>query len=384
MSDTRFRQLGDFWLSRRPRRPHFYITWMDNRTRQTRRETTGTADLGEAERKLARHFQLSERLDRERPTDVPLMTILDRYYHEHASKIPSKDSARYAIERLREFCTEMTVADFRKKEQERIASILRERGRSEGYISRILSVARAALRRAYENEEIASIPPFIRLNRGEPRDRVLSLEEAAALFNAANGDAQFLYLLLAFGTCARPSAILDLTKSQIDFKRSLIRLNPPKRRQNKKWRPVIPMVATLRPWLEAAEDGHLIHHEAGRYTKLGWDAIFKRLVQRAGVTEASAYTIRHTMATEMAQRGVPQLEIEMFMGHNLASKSITGHYLHVRPEYLRSAAKAVEEYFEELAPRVTRPISCIELEEQPLPSEWLRARRRRFGQCARR
>lgn len=61
------------------------------------------------------------------------------------------------------------------------------------------------------------------------------------------------------------------------------------------------------------------------------------------------------------------------MGHNLASRSITGHYLHVRPEYLRSAAKAVEEYFEELAPRVTRPISCIELEDQPLPSEWLRA-----------
>lgn len=40
----------------------------------------------------------------------------------------------------------------------------------------------------------------------------------------------------------------------------------------------------------------------------------------------------------------------MFMGHNLASKNITGHYLHVRPEYLKSAVKAVDEFF-----RRTRP-----------------------------
>lgn len=70
---------------------------------------------------------------------------------------------------------------------------------------------------------------------------------------------------------------------------------------------------------------------------------------------------------------MPELEIEMFMGHNLASKNITGHYLHVRPEYLKSAVKAVDEYFAELAPLVNRPISRVELEEQPLPSEWLRA-----------
>ena len=49
------------------------------------------------ERRLAEHFQLCERLDRERPSDVPLMTILDRYYHEHASKLPSKAAAQYAM-----------------------------------------------------------------------------------------------------------------------------------------------------------------------------------------------------------------------------------------------------------------------------------------------
>lgn len=373
MSESRFRQLGEFWLSQRPGRPHYYITWFDRHSGQTRRQTTGTGNLEEAERRLAEHFQLCERLDRERPSDVPLMTILDRYYHEHASKLPSKAAAQCAIALLREHCGELTVADFRKKEQQRFADVMREKGNSEGYISRTLSVVRAALRRAYDNEEIATIPPFIKLTRGEPRDRVLSLTESAALFNAASGDAQFLYLLLAFGTCARPSAILDLTKEQIDFDRKLIRLNPSKRRQTKKWRPVIPMIETLRPWLEAAPDGPIIRHKGGRYTKLGWDAIFKRMVKRAGLTDVSPYVIRHTVATEMAQRGVPQLEIEMFMGHNLASKNITGHYIHVRPEFLKSAVKALEEYFEALAPMVTRPLSRIELVPQPTVSEWSEA-----------
>lgn len=79
MSETRFRQLGEFWLSQRPGRPHYYITWFDGNSGQTRRKTTSTGDLEEAERRLAEHFQLCERLDRERPSDVPLMTILGRY-----------------------------------------------------------------------------------------------------------------------------------------------------------------------------------------------------------------------------------------------------------------------------------------------------------------
>jgi hypothetical protein len=55
-----------------------------------------------------------------------------------------------------------------------MAATLRERDRAESYISRVLSVAKASLRRAYDNEEIATIPPIIRLARGEPRDRVLT------------------------------------------------------------------------------------------------------------------------------------------------------------------------------------------------------------------
>jgi integrase len=353
---------------------------MDRGTRQTRRKTTGTSDLEQAERRLAEHFQLSERLDRERPTDVPLMTILERYYHEHARNLPSAPQVRYAIESLREFFGTATIADFRKKDQEQMAATLRERGRAESYISRILSVAKAALRRAYDNEEIAAIPPIIRLPRGEPRDRVLTLQETAALFNAALNGAQFLFLLLAFGTGARPSAILELRRLQLDFDRKVIRLNPPGRKQTKKRRAVVPMAPTVMHWLDSTGSGYVVNHAGLRYTKDGWDSIFARLVKRAGVTGVSPYTIRHTIATEMATRGVPWLEIKTFLGHRIDSSDITGHYVHMRPDDLRGAVAALEQYFTELAPLVKRPLIQSKLEEdQPLPdsetSERLRAQR---------
>jgi integrase len=336
---------------------------LDKRTNQTRRETTGTSDFGQAERKLAEFFHLNETLDRERPTDVPLMTLLDRYYSEHASKLPSKQAAKYAIATLREFCEEYVLADFRKKVQEQIASTLRERGLSEGYISRIFSVARAALRRAFDNEEIISVPPFIKLRRGEARERVLSKSEAVALFEAANGESQFLYLMLSFATCARPTAILELTCAQVDVERRRIRLNPAGRAQNKKRRPIVPMADVLVPWIGATGDGHLINYGGKKYTKAGWDAIFKRLVMRSGVKGVSAYTIRHTVGTEMAERGVPWFEIKTFLGHSFKS-DITGDYVHVRPEYLKAAIAAINSYFVELARLVKRPLTPVKAEDK--------------------
>jgi integrase len=293
------------------------------------------------------------------------MTLLDRYYSEHASKLPSRLAAKYAIATLREFCEDYVVADFRKRTQEEIASKLRERGQSEGYISRIFSVARAALRRAFDNEEIASIPPFIKLRRGEPRERVLSLSEAAALFNVANGEAQFFYLMLSFATGARPTAILELTRAQADIERKLIRLNPAGRAQSKKRRPVVPMADALIPWISAAGGCHLINYGGKKYSKAGWDAIFKRLIVRSGVQNVSAYTIRHTVGTELAMRGVPWFEIKTFLGHSLASSDVTGHYVHVRPEYLKSAIAAINAYFVELAPLVNRPMIPIQAENKP-------------------
>lgn len=368
-------RLGKFWLTQRPGRPSYYVTWFDERSGQTRRATTGTSDIAEAERKLAEHFQLVETLAHERPQDVPLATILERYYREHASKLVSRAQARIAIDAIRAEAGDIMVAEFNKKKQGKVREALEARGWSEQYIARTFSTAKAALRRAVDNEEIAQFPPILKFSKGESRDRVLSIDECVSLFDAAGTESQWLYLVIAFATAARPTAILELTRAQLDFESKAIRLNPRGRKQTKKRRPVIPMTPTLREWLEDCGPGYVLAHGETHlpYSRDGWRAIFGRLTDRAKVEDASLYTIRHTVATEMARRGVSDFEIKAMLGHTALSSGATGSYLHVRPDYLQNAVKAIEALLEEIGRKTKRAISRRVLEEQPHPDDVLRA-----------
>ena len=368
-------RLGKFWLSQRPGRPSYYITWFDERSGQTRRASTGTVDPDEAERKLAEHFQLAETLDQERPQDVPLVTILERYYHEHASKLPSKVQARIALDIFRKYAGDLSVGEFKLAAQERIKSTLIGQGKSESYVRRTFDVARAALRRAHRLEEVAAIPPIIKLEKGEPRDRVLTVEEAARLFDAAGTESQWLYLVIAFATAARPTAILELTRGQLDFPNNVIRLNPRGRKQTKKRRPTIPMIPTLKPWLEESGPVYVLNHGKHHkpYSRDGWRAMFNRLATRAELPGVTAYTIRHTVATEMARRGVPEFELKAMLGHANVASGVTGDYVHMRPEFLEHAVTAIEALLEEIGRLTQRSISRRVLDEQPTPDEVQRA-----------
>ena len=100
------------------------------------------------------------------------------------------------------------------------------RGLATANIRRILSVGQAALNRAYREGEITAVPQILLslAPEAEARERLLTIDEARALFAGANEPHQFLYLMLAFATAARPAAILELTTFQVDSEARLIRL----------------------------------------------------------------------------------------------------------------------------------------------------------------
>ena len=98
------------------------------------------------------------------------------------------------------------------------------RGLATANIRRILSVGQAALNRAYREGEITAVPQILLslAPQAEARERLLTIDEARALFAGANEPHQFLYLMLAFATAARPAAILELTTFQVDSEARLI------------------------------------------------------------------------------------------------------------------------------------------------------------------
>jgi integrase len=359
------------WLSQRPERPFYYITWFDRHSRQTKRLSTGSTDKTEALRLLAKWWVRNKELHGEDLRSVPLGVVLDRYYSEHASKLPSAQQASVAIGFWKKFFGSLTIGELTPKRQGVFVEWLRSRGHNDNYIRRTQSVAIAALNRAHRLGEIASVPPVTLLERIETRRQILTLTDVAALFDAAATDHFHLWLMIAFGTAARPGAILQLKTDQIDLTHRLIDFNPVGRAQTKKRRPVLPICDALLPWLRNLEPGFVIRwkrdqEEPIKRIQTAFDAARTRAKFSPAITP---YSIRHTVAVELRKRGVPMAEVAGFLGHKLERFATTEIYARYAPDYRGAAIRAIDDFFRELSPLLSRPLLGFELENQPTPNE---------------
>jgi len=287
------------------------------------------------------------RIEKQRADAVFLETCLVRYYEHQAKHLASAEPTRYGLAKWSEFFAGALVSEVTAERQRQFVAALREKGLSDGYIRRILSNGQAALNRAWREGEIATVPAIslALAPEGEPRERLFTTAESKSLFAAASEPHQWMYLLLAFGTAARPKAILELTTFQIDCDARLIRLNPPGRAQNKKRRPTLPICDTLLPYLRHLPAGPIVAYH-GRPLG-GIKSTFDHLTRRAGISGGSAYTIRHTVAAEMRRRGVPVWEVAGFLGHSSGYKT-TERYAKYGPNHLGDAVRAIDAYFADL------------------------------------
>jgi integrase len=234
-------------------------------------------------------------------------------------------------------------------------------------VSRDVAALRGALTWAWKNQRIEH-PPFIAdvpaHQKAPARDRVLSLEEVAALMKACAGREDrahvLLYIILALGTAGRPEAILELTSGNIDLKRGLIDPRQPGRQHPRKRRAIVPIADAVRPWVADANGKIIVYRvpiaerkkapggptHFTRETsciKTAWKAICKD----AGVTGATPKTLRHTMLSWLAERGVEKEQRMTLAGHS-AQDTTAKNYEHLSPRYLRAAVAEIDAYFNEL------------------------------------
>src|SRR5690606_15714303 len=127
------------------------------------------------------------------------------------------------------------------------------------------------------------------------------------------------------------------------------------RPQTRKRRPVVPMSQILKLWLCEAPTGHIVQYRNKPVKKL--NAAWRNMRRRAGLDdEVNPYSIRHTMATELRARGVPELEIAGMMGHQMPNVRSTGRYAKYRPDYLSAAVEAIDDVLNEIGRVAARPI----------------------------
>ncbi|MFX4008378.1 hypothetical protein ACJBXM_11180, partial [Streptococcus suis] len=72
---------------------------------------------------------------------------------------------------------------------------------------------------------IADVPPQ---QKAPARDRVLTLQEIAAIMNACLGKPErehlIAFIVIELGTAGRPEAVLELTDQNVDLENNLINL----------------------------------------------------------------------------------------------------------------------------------------------------------------
>lgn len=389
----RVSQIGEFWLSHDPKSPDIWcITWYDAKKRQTRRRSTGLVDLAAAEIELARWVVQNTELKEERPEDIQISVVLDRYWEKHAKALTSANSAGAGINRWKEFWKDDPISGLTLERQNEFEKWLRaltytrgkspvERSYAASTIVRYWNIGPTALEWARNAHEIKYYPAVRFMNDDTRRDRILSLDEAASLFNAAiDTEHLWRWLLLSFGTAARPNAPLELMigPPMIDLEHHRLNLLPPGRIQNpKKRKPVLPIVPTLLPWIRHWTSREQLIHRGKRGKVVDITRLitfrgkpirqigqgFEKLKRRAGIADPKVipYTIRHTMTTWFMTQRTEEWDREVWLGHREPGSKTTAGYIHLDPDYLQSAAEATDAYFRQLMPLVKRPIGLLGL-----------------------
>ncbi len=174
------------------------------------------------------------------------------------------------------------------------------------------------------------------------------------------------FIVASICTIARPGAVCDISiapdRQQWWPGSGTIDLNPHGRTQNKKRRPVLPVLPALEAWLAVEHASYMALPEEdrtgrgwlvnyyGRPVKSidsAWAAMLVELKMPQG-REWQPYVLRHSLATMVRNRGAEKWDLEGFMGHKAPSQTevyAVGEF----PSVQRALTTVLEE-IERLAP----------------------------------
>lgn len=307
----------------------------------------------------------------------PVLTLIDEWLKHHVAHLAAPDRYRYSVEHWKAFFDEEhrlgrlsatpTLADLTPELQSRFRAWRAAAGVGGHTISRDLAALRGALSWARKHQRIdrapfvADVPMHL---RGRPRDRLLTFEEIASIIRACvdrpEREHLIRFIVIELGTAGRPQAVLELTDANVDLKRNLIDPNHPGRIHARKRRAIVPIANAVLPWVVGIQ-GKLIKYKVPlscqKETAEGvthWEretksikTVWNNACRTAGVTGATPKTLRHTMLTWLAARGVPAEQRQMLAGHS-PQGTTARNYEHLSPDYLRAAIGEVDAFFAEL------------------------------------
>jgi integrase len=362
---------GKFWLDRRPDRksPAWQIAWYDEKARTVRYRSTGCAGLDDAINALDAHYLL-DKASAPQDTSAGVVEQLVLYWREHGKHTVSPGQIASSLRQFIAFLGQdrvtsaVTFAELRPDVFQRFqrwrmsphsyvitwaGKVYRHsspgvRGES---VQRNLDDVRAALNHAAGAGRVPFAPKVKGVKRelrSEPRNRILTRDEMAAIVGYALDDPPLLrFVVSIIATLSRPEAALQCdVAAQADFERGLIDLHPPGAPRTKKHNPIVRIPRFYGDWLLM----WLRHGPALPATSMRTRWRTMRRVLGLG-PDVTAKTIRHTLATMMDEADLPEGQIKRQLGHSRTTGA-TGSYLHFRPGYLTATSAFLDAYWLDL------------------------------------
>jgi integrase len=191
--------------------------------------------------------------------------------------------------------------------------------------------------------EIAANPiAAMKRPRMARRERILTADERAR-FRAAAGPRFGDYLDAVTWTGGRPGDVRTLEAAHVNWREQVARL-PGKTTgatgELIELRLVAPMVALCRRLAAEFPDGPLFRNDRGEpWTRNAVRCQMRRLRQRLEVEGVTAYTYRHSFATDALERGVPVADVSALMNHRDIRTTMNYAHLHKKRSHLKAQAE---------------------------------------------
>lgn len=348
-----------YWLDKRRDGKSPDIWQIASGTRQVKYRSTSERSVEDAKDVLIAYVTELEAKKPQSPDDALAITTLLTYWKEHGSKAVAPQQIASSLRAFIGFLfhdkeagmnavvSDLTPAVFVRFREWRMGphsysvrwgdktydhSSPGVKGES---VSRNLDDVRAALNHAETNNrflapKVAAVP---KRYRSTPRDRVLTWEEMGMIsWYARHFDDFGRYVALLFGTVARPEALAKFSIAQFDGRN--IDLQPIGAPETDKVNPIIPAIRPLRL---------ILNHWHGTGPVKSRKRAWRTMRRTLGLSDdVVSKTIRHTITTELYTNSlVPDRQLSALLGHLPPVKRTTRKYIHMRPEHMMAAAKAL-------------------------------------------
>lgn len=361
MRFERLHEMGCYWIARLVAIGIYYVCWYDAEARQVGRRSLETDDLELAFTKVRNLIERGITGDPGDALDQPPLRTVDElldWHRPYTQGLASAEAEGIQIDRLKRLLGKRHIAALVEDDFNAFRDICtKDEGLTIGTVSRTMTTVRSALNRAVKNRRlrrdvVPHVPEYANKNYQRsvpPKARLMSLAEIARFIDAVVELHLLLFIIWMINTAARPGAVIDFAADQIDLERGRLALNPPGRIQTKKFRPVLPVTATLRPWCDGLPPGRLITWHGKGVKEI--DTAFIRACRRAELPGGEGgYSVRHALGRFMRAQGVPLDEISVWLGHTSppTSPETTLIYSPDEPEYLRHAKAAVEKFVHQI------------------------------------